>query len=113
MSWRNRGIGWKNGGIRLGGPLALLCPPCLAPALPPTCHPAYLAIAETVYDGDKKSLWKDVSGVRAQRPHLESMGVAAPALRPLPALSQALARAAHLEGVEEHLVVHLDLPERP
>lgn len=26
---------------------------------------------------------------------------------------QALARPAHLEGVEEHLVVHLDLPERP
>lgn len=31
----------------------------------------------------------------------------------LPTLSQARASIAHLEGVEEHLIVHLDLPERP
>ena len=40
--------------------------------------------------------------------HLERVEAASPTPPVPPTL-----KAAHLEGVEEHLVVHLDLPERP
>ena len=41
--------------------------------------------------------------------HPERVGAVSPPHPSLPPSD----RAAHLEGVEEHLVMHLDLPERP
>lgn len=48
-------LGRGTEGQALGNALAFPHPPCLAPG-PPATH---LAIAETVYNGDEKSLWRE------------------------------------------------------
>lgn len=65
----------------VGEPLAPLRPPRLAPLCPPLAH---LTIAETVYDGDEKSLWREAWGGSGPSSRTRTQGQVGQQPRPPP-----------------------------